>query len=1010
MLRNLLLEHDPSGGLRYFFFGTLSLSDDWFSNHLQRAFATAGPRYTPELNVDTDLYKWVAAFGRQTSWAQAVFSSLAPVREAEKSLGYVLHQPTREVDQHDAWPDNTLEATRSLVDRIRPVLNGLDNPKSMAVQQYEGAIAELSESVRELRTIEAALVADLEDRHGAGLADSTGWRQHMAEYMVSFPAAHLDAVRDLIAVVETLIAWLRSPECSLAFQDLIIVSGDPGTGKTHGICDAAKRRQEDSLRTCLVFGHEFANRPDPWSRVAESLGLPPSLGTDRLLDCLNAAGEASGHPLLLCIDAINETKPLSYWKNYIASMLQSVRTRPNLRLCLVCKTAYLNRCLPDGDDHPVVTHRGFVGMERQACQSYFRHYGLRPPIAPILQPELANPLYLRLVCETLTATGLDRLPAGWSGGGTSIIRDFLRQKDSHFADDFENARSGVSTACLMKIVRWTATAKVAYVPWTKARALIEPDVSDPDAVLMWLVNEALLIEDVSDGPGWEQDSILRPAFERLGDFLVATEVLVAIPDRELEEAARPQGILHSWLKDSAAIETNRGVLAEFAVLASERTHGFELPDLAPNRECYDDLASIAIQALTFRDPHSLTSSTARLIHYGIRRADLAHEAMDAVLSCAWRTSSIDAMWLHQLLSRATMVDRDAFWCAYLYHAFESGRVVKNLISAVDELSLDDVEPAIADRWATTLLWFTAAADRRIKDRATRGATSILTSVASVIPDIVKRFIDIDDDEVRERVLLCCYGAMLLSRNADAVYETASFLYERYTSTPAKFDNALIRDYVRCICELFVKLSPDASREILPETITKHPASDTWPLELPSDEYVEKWAESLQFRPDEFHSDFFKYSMSCLRPWIHGLSKLDMGKWIAQRVARDFAYFDSRCEGYDRYMLQKYGGGRAKPVWAERIAKKYAWIALGQLASRLHDHIERRFRKLGNRHSQRSVDPSTTSQSRSHDSRTQSGNRGNTHRVLLDNSEAGRSRSVTRLPTLTRGSNNGSSLR
>ena len=940
-LRELLLDHDPFGGLRFFFFGTLSFSDDWFADDLQRAFATAGPRYTPELNVETDLYKWIAAFGRETSWAEAVATNLSPIREAEKSLGYVLRQPSQESDHHAGWPDNTLEVTRSLVGRMQSVLNGLENPTSMAMAHYEGAITELSNVITELRDVEAALVRDVEDRHGAGALDSASWRQFMSEYMVSFPAAHLDGVRDLIDAIQTFVVWLRSPECALAFQDFFVLAGDPGTGKTHGICDAAMRRHEGGLRTCIVFGHQFANQPDPWSRVAESLGQPLSLGTDHLLDCLDAAGEASGCPLLLCIDAINETKPLSYWKNQIASMVQRVRTRPNLRLCLVCKTPYLGRCLPDGGDHSVVIHHGFAGIERQACQSYFRHYGLRPPIAPILQPELSNPLYLRLVCETLTAAGQDRLPAGWSGGGTSIIRDFLGQKASQFAIDFENARSGVSTACLMKIVRESAAAETASVPWTTARALIEPDVSDPDAVLTWLVNEALLIEDVSDGVGWEQDSVLRPAFERLGDFLVATELLARIPDGELDKAARSQGILHSWLKDSTAIENNRGVLAEFAVLAAERNPGLELADLAPDPECYDDLASIATKALVYRDPSSFTSTTARLIRHGLGTAALAYDAMDAVLSCAWRPSSIDAMWLHRFLGRATMVDRDAFWCGYLHERFESGLVVMNLISAVDELSLDDIEPPIAERWAITLLWFTAAADRRVKDRATRGATSILTSVTSIIPDVVERFLDIDDDEIRERVLLCCYGAMLLSRNADAVHQTASFLYQRYMRTPADFDNALIRDHIRCICELSVKLSSEASREIVPEAITKHPASGTWPLEFPNDEDVEKWAKTLHFRPDEFHSDFFKYSMNCLRPWTHALSKLEMGKWIAQRVARDFEYFGSRCEGYDGHMLREYGGGRAKPVWAERIAKKYAWIALSQLASRLHDHIERR---------------------------------------------------------------------
>ena len=32
------------------------------------------------------------------------------------------------------------------------------------------------------------------------------------------------------------------------------------------------------------------------------------------------------------------------------------------------------------------------------------------------------------------------------------------------------------------------------------------------------------------------------------------------------------------------------------------------------------------------------------------------------------------------------------------------------------------------------------------------------------------------------------------------------------------------------------------------------------------------------------------------------------------------------------MLREHGDGRAKPNWVERIDKKYAWIAMHQLAS------------------------------------------------------------------------------
>ncbi len=59
------------------------------------------------------------------------------------------------------------------------------------------------------------------------------------------------------------------------------------------------------------------------------------------------------------------------------------------------------------------------------------------------------------------------------------------------------------------------------------------------------------------------------------------------------------------------------------------------------------------------------------------------------------------------------------------------------------------------------------------------------------------------------------------------------------------------------------------------------------------------------------------------------------------MAEDFGYIGSGCEEYDRQMLGKYGGGRSRPAWVERIGKKYLWVAMYQLASRLHDHVEKK---------------------------------------------------------------------
>jgi hypothetical protein len=230
---------------------------------------------------------------------------------------------------------------------------------------------------------------------------------------------------------------------------------------------------------------------------------------------------------------------------------------------------------------------------------------------------------------------------------------------------------------------------------------------------------------------------------------------------------------------------------------------------------------------------------------------------------------------------------------------------------------------------------TAAADRRVKDAATRSVTVILHHKPRIGVRVLERLAKVDDDEVRERSLLSCYGAFITTRDLNAIRETAEALQRAYVREPAAFDNALIRDDLRCIFELAHELGVAVESEL-----TMQPIKSDWPLEMPSDAEVESW-EKVIFRPDEFASDFFKYSMECLRPWTHAVAKTQQGRWILQRVARDFQYIGSGSERYDRYMRGKYGAGRAKPVWAERIGKKYQWIALYQLGSRLHDHVERK---------------------------------------------------------------------
>ena len=363
-LRSLLVEIDVSGGIRKFFFDEQHFSPEWFATHLKAVRAAAGPRYTPELNVQTEVGQWFAAFGCTAEWLHALENRLREARKKCKRLSEAIIRISGDTSW-PKWPDSIHEEAATVSENIAEALDACDRVKmSHDKGTYDYSVELLGRVLAGLSSIETQLVADLEQQHGSGRADSPGFRQFMAEYQVSFPAANLDTTREAIDTIRELHDWLKSPKGGLASHRAFVLSGGWGVGKTHGVCDVASQRLSRQLLSCVVFGHQFSGEPDPWTRLTESLGLPIVIGKDGLLDALNAAATASGQPLILFIDAINETRPLQYWRNRLTTFVQEISNRPGLRVCFTCRSPYLSQCLPEGHGHSIVEHPGLLTLTK----------------------------------------------------------------------------------------------------------------------------------------------------------------------------------------------------------------------------------------------------------------------------------------------------------------------------------------------------------------------------------------------------------------------------------------------------------------------------------------------------------------------------------------------------------------------------------------------------------------------------------------------------------------------
>ena len=388
-----------------------------------------------------------------------------------------------------------------------------------------------------------------------------------------------------------------------------------------------------------------------------------------------------------------------------------------------------------------------------------------------------------------------------------------------------------------------------------------------------------------------------------------------------------------------ALNLNAGVLSAMSILIAEQFPGTELPTLVSEPFAQDFLRDMTIQGLPWRAPDTFSVETQRVVRKSLKRNG-QWDVFDALLTVGTHPSDIDAYWTGSLLKSLPLAKRDAFWSPYLYDRYERAGIVRRLIDACEDLNVSLLDLAIVDRWVHTLIWFVAAADRRIKDRATRAVVKLFEAHPSIIWPTITYFIATDDDELRERVILCAYGALILSMDRAVLKTIAEALLAEYKRTPGDFQNALIRDHIRSIAELARHEGALDARfdPLLPSKKTK----SEWPLTVPSDQEVKQWQDDEELRllmRSCLNDDFNHYSIGCLRPWDHAMTKDAIGGWIGKRIIEVFGYKGSLCHKYDRETTFRTGGGRSKPQWAERIGKKYQWNALFQLASRMHDNVK-----------------------------------------------------------------------
>ena len=654
-------------GRLYFWFSQRGFDSDWFQERLGEAVDAAGPRYTPEVHIDLPIARELEMFSRSESIFNEVKSFAKEIRKEFQTLP----DPSR--SENDLSQTISIEC---LSESVNEVLKAFAQIEPTPVGNLPFAyIAEKIASARdEVDRIEESLLQYKRDHS----ADKTGddksrryndFRGSLYRLQHELEKAHLS---------------LKHTD-SIASSRLMLLKGEAGTGKTHLLCDFAKRRIESGIPTVLLMGQRFVARDTPWIQAPQQLDLQ-GVNAEKFVGALEAAAQAAGCRALLIIDALNEGEGRSIWPTNLAAFLAPLEKSPWIGVLLSLRSEYEEFIIPENirTQAVVVTHHGFDDHEYDATKTFFSHYGIEFPSAPILQPEFRNPLFLKTICLGLKNSGQRRLPRGFHGI-TAVFDLFLQAINKRLAGSLGfNPKDELVRAALEKIAEHLIETGKRWLDRPRAETIVNELLPSRDferSLYRGLVVEGLLTEEM--GPNSE---IIYISYDRFADHIIADSLLrTHLDTNALQSVFEDNGAL-SFICDSDKY-VPPGLIEALCVQVPEKV-GQELVTLAPTLLNRWDIGKVFWQSIVWRKSDAFSETTRAVFNQLIHSLNDVYDSLENLLTVAIiEDHPFNAEFLDERLRQDSMPDRDAWWSICLHHAWDEPSAVKRLIdwtSAVTE--------------------------------------------------------------------------------------------------------------------------------------------------------------------------------------------------------------------------------------------------------------------------------------------------------------------------------------
>ena len=738
-------------------------------------------------------------------------------------------------------------------------------------------------------------------------------------------------------------------------KKIMIIEGAAGVGKTHLLSRIVENNMNDKNFILFFIGNKIISSANPSKSLISNLNLSDISFID-FLDAYESYCASAGLRMTILFDAVNEVYNNRDWKIYLCDLLYKIEKYEYIKIVLTIRTTYTNYIFDESiiekiknGEYIKYTNNGFLNNQK-AISAFMKFYNLKYNHFDY-NIWLSNPLYLKIYCEVNKGKENNKIENPFE-----VFMKFVENEENKIREQLKLNNNIISSKKIVKsLAKYMFENNLYRIKSDDFHNLFKDNNDDSLVAKEFVKNEVLLAFILND------DEYIEFCYQKIYDYAIANyiESISKSFKDVLYNVKKFLKIVDGKLINSYSLGICVIMFARIRELYEEELIVHLLSDKYNNIQ--KDLYLAYVESLSIY-PKIVNLNVNYRIMFSYD-GEMFERIFKVILS-ELKSSKCFDFHLHKFLINKEMHIIDKIWTININNCYLESEFLKEYLNDIKKEGICNNKIANL----TFISWLLSSSCRELRDTSTKILTINLINDYNSMLVLMKKFINVKDIYVKERLFAAIYGAVLNSNvtNADIVTQISRFIIKHIFGKPNQNVHILLRDYC---CNLLSHLSKKYNikinmNKIIPPYRTKHrikkvsmkKINQLYGLLDKSKYGTGLYSIFTSMYPNyniddngrHMYGDFGRYTFQSSLSNFGTKTKEQVFtnlneqistifKYAYYVIVKKYKYSNKLFSEYDNYVKKQYYGRNTHSL--ERIGKKYQWIVMHYILALISDKYD-----------------------------------------------------------------------